>query len=574
MVWIVVSPWFADTSTFGFHDWDTSTAFRYLVPLSLLRYGEFPSFNPYHCGGYPLWGYVEGATNLVSPWFPVYALTPVNVAIRLEAAGMGLLGAFGAFAVAGRFTRSFGARLLVAALWAVNGRWGLQTAAGHTWHLAYAWLPWCLFFYERARQEDARLREYVGAGVCFAMLVYAGGIYPLPHTVLALMLYACALAVGERRLRPLTCLALCGAIAIGLAAPKLLPLLETFSVDPRVIVSRERFDLGPLLTALTHPDQPFYARPAAVRPYGWHEWGMYISWYGVALLLMGLAVRGIRERALKVVGVVLGVLGLGAFHEYAPWTLLHDAPVFRSQHVPSRFLYPAVLFLALCMASGLGRLIHKRRRKMPWLDLSVAVLAALLAVDIAKVAQQPMKNAMWMEAPKGISHDRPFSHRTHAPINYVRRDWAAPMLLSMAGNIGVIDCYGVPRSRDVGALASDDDRYRGLAYLVPDQGTAVVREWSPSRALIDVDGAADGAMLVYNMNHWQGWSSDAGEVVSYQHAVAVKLDKQSGPVELAYVPPGLYRGIALFTLTVLGLVVVWRRTRQPSLQRPKAAHVA
>ena len=34
----------------------------------------------------------------------------------------------------------------------------------------------------------------VGAGICFAMLVYSGGIYPLPHTILLVSGYAAVLA--------------------------------------------------------------------------------------------------------------------------------------------------------------------------------------------------------------------------------------------------------------------------------------------------------------------------------------------------------------------------------------------
>ncbi len=157
MVGIVTAPWFEDTSTYGFHDWDVVTSFRYLVKVSLLEHGEFPGWNPYACGGYPLWGYVEGGTNLISPWLPAYLTLPLSLAIRIETVGMALLGAFGAYALASRFTSSHGARLLVAALLAVNGRWGLQIASGHTWHLAYAWMPWCCFFYERARSAKRQL---------------------------------------------------------------------------------------------------------------------------------------------------------------------------------------------------------------------------------------------------------------------------------------------------------------------------------------------------------------------------------------------------------------------------------
>src|SRR5262249_39073107 len=159
-----------------------------------------------------------------------------------------------------RFTSSQAARALVAVLWAVNGRWALQAAAGHTWHLAYAWMPWCLYFFERARGPERRFRDLLGGVVCIAMLVYSGGIYPLPHTVLLLGVYAALLAVVERSARPLLTLAAFGVLGIALAAPKLFPLLDGFGKAPRLVESTEVLDPGAFLTLLTSRDQGFGSR--------------------------------------------------------------------------------------------------------------------------------------------------------------------------------------------------------------------------------------------------------------------------------------------------------------------------
>jgi len=507
----VMAPWFEDVTTYGFHDWDVVTSFRYLTKTSLLKHGQLPWWNAYACGGYPSWGYVEGATNLVSPWLPAYLLLPLPLALRVEVAGMALLGAFGAYALGSCFTRSQAARLLVAALWAVNGRWGLQTASGHAWHLAYALLPWCFFFFERARGADGKLRDLALLGGAFAWLVYAGGIYPLPHTVLALGCYAALLALQRRDLQPLGILALGGLIGVGLAAPKLLPMLDTFAADPRLIESKERLDLGALVTLLTHPQQPFRSRPAPVRPYGWHEWGMYISWAGLGILAVGVAlVGGRRERVLKVVGLLFAVLGLGAFHAQAPWSLLHQhLPVFRSQHVPSRFLYPAVLLLALVAAAGLGRLVERRRR-LPWLDAALAALVCLLAVDVARVAQQPMRDAMWM-VPPDIPPDGSFHFEEQPPYHYRKRDWAGPMLLSMMANTGVLNCYGVPRKegQKPAAIARGAPGYRGEVY-VEGGGEAEILHWSPSQVQVQVHGAQPAEGL-------RGRVPDVGELFFEEH---------------------------------------------------------
>jgi hypothetical protein len=562
LVAIVVGPWFKDLGTFGFHDWDVQTAHRYLVRMSILEHGELPWWNPFACGGFPAWGYVEGDTILVSPLLPVYLALPMSLAIRVEVVAMALLGAAGAYAAASRLAESPAARVLVVVLWAVNGRWALQTAAGHTWHLAYAWLPWCFYFFERARAPERRAVDVAGLAGCLAMLVYAGGIYPLPHTVLVLGLYAAFVALGERRLAPLVTLGLGGLLALGLAAPKLLPLLDGFAKAPRLIDSKETMDLGAFFTMLTSRQQGFGARPARVPAYGWHEWGIYIGAPGVVILAAGLVfVRGVRETALKLVGAILVLLGFGAFHPYAPWTLLHaHAPVFRSQHVPSRFLYPAVFVLSLVAAAGLGRWLRRQGIRRPWLELAAGAAVLAVGVDVALVARKPMMSAMWMVPPDDIPKDTPFRFAQEPPFHYKRRDWAGPMYLAMLGNTGVINCYGTPPFDRKGAVPVTSRRYRGEVWL-DGSGEARIVSWSPNRAEVEVQGAEPGALLVYNMNFDEGWRASTGPVIPVRNAVATRLPAGATRVVFRYAPPYLGVGIAAFAASVAALVALRRRER-------------
>jgi hypothetical protein len=579
MIFLVMAPWFKSFSTFGFHDWDAQTAHRYLALISMVRYHEFPGWNPFACGGFPAWGYVEADTIVVSPFLPFYLVLPLSAALRVEVLGMAVISATGAWAAASRFSSSHAARALCAVLWAVNGRWALQAAAGHTWHLAYAWMPWCLFFFERARMGRLstsggppgqprlspgapRVWDLAGGGLSLAMLVYSGGIYPLPHTVLFLGLYASLLVVVERSVRPLLTLAVLGALGVALSAPKLLPLLDGFGKAPRLIESTEMLDPGALVSLLTSRDQGFGSRPARVSPYGWHEWGMYISTAGALTLLAGVIfVQGRREAVLKAVGVVFFVLGFGAFHPDAPWTWLHQhAPVFRSQHVPSRFLYTAVLVFALVAAAGIGRVVVRRGRSLPWLDAAAALLVCFLAVDIGKVAQLPMSAAMWMVPPDRIPSDGPFHFEQEPPFQYKRRDWAGPMYLAMLGNTGVINCYGAPPFDRKGARPVGAPDYHGEVWLTG-KGTARIAAWSPNHVVVDVDGAEAGSFLVYNMNYDEGWRSDGGPVVPRNNAVATPLAGGSARVTLRYRPPYLGLGVASAALAVAFLVWLRRRER-------------
>jgi hypothetical protein len=572
VVVLVTSPWLGDVTKSGVLDWDVETAHRYLVTLSLRRYGEMPFWNPFACGGFPAWGYIEGAPTLVSPWLLPYLALPIMAAVRLEVIGMGLLGAVGAYAMAGQLTRSAPARALVVALWAVNGRWALQAAAGHTWHLAYALMPWCFYFFERARADRGRFAPLFGLAVMFAMLVYGGGIYPLPHTVLALGLYALTLVVLERSPSPLAPLVISGGLAFGLAAPKLWPMLVTFARSPRLVDSTEWLDVHAFLTLLTSRDQGMTSSPVHL-PYGWHENGMYISVVGVVVLVVACAcVWGRRESALKLVGLVFVALGFGAFGRMAPWSLLHaHAPFFGSQHVPTRFLYPAVLLLSVVAASGLGRVLER----WPRLEIVAAVVVLGLAVDVARVARVPMTQTMKL-APAAIDAD-PVFHFDETAHNAVHdRRLQASGYLAMRSNRGVIACYGVPTLAAIGARSVTDPRYRGEAYVETMNAgdtpvAARIVEWSPNHAVVTLDAAAPGSFVVYNMNFDQGWRSDAGPVVSRDDKVAVRMDEPRARVTFTYRPPYFTAGLLVCILTLAASAAVFWRERARRSSPPARA---
>jgi hypothetical protein len=555
---VVVWPWLEDLSTFGFHDWDVQTSHRYLAVEAIARYGELPAWNPYACGGFPAWGYVESGTIVVSPWLPLYLFGDIRTALRVEVLGMALIGAWGTYLAAARFTESRGARALVVALFAVNGRWALQIAAGHTWHLAYALMPWALWAFERARASTGSLRDHVALAAVFAMLVYAGGIYPLPHTVLLLGLWALAAAWVDRSTRPLVTLAASGVLGVAFAAPKLLPMLATFSRAPRLIESTETLSPAAFWTLLTSREQAFYDRPAEVDPYGWHEWGMYVSLPGALLLGASVFVMGRRENALKLIGILFVVLGFGAFHPSAPWSILHaHAPVFKSQHVPMRFLYPAVLVLGIVAAAGVGHLVERAQKRFSWADGAIALCAFALALDIASVAKKPMKDAMWMVAPDGIVRAEAFTFVKKPPYHYVRRDWAGPMYLAMLANTGVLDCYGTPPFDERGALSKKDRRYKGEATIQAGAGEAKVVRWTPSSATIALTSVNEEARLVYNMNFDPGWRAEVdgvpAPVTAVGHRISVAVPAGAREVLLRYVPPHFYLGLGIAALALAAL---------------------
>ncbi|MBV9950251.1 MAG: hypothetical protein JOZ69_25645 [Myxococcales bacterium] len=579
--------------TIGAHDWDQMEAHRYLVTKTILRFHQFPFWNPYACGGHPNWGGFESGTTVISPWLPFYLTMTLAHAMRVEVWGTALLSAIGAWLFAGRFARSPAARALVVVVFAVNGRWTLQISTGHTWHLAYGLTPWALDFFDRALSASSSRgsplsRDLVLCAATLALMVYTGGIYPFPHTVVAIALYAVFLAAFHRSPRPLLLLGVLGVITFGLAAPKLLPVIEVMQRWPRIVDSTESVDIAGLIGILTSRDQDVGSRPAEVNArWGWHEFGMYVGlWVLLALLVGAIFGRGGRESPLKWIGLLFFVLGLGAFDPHAPWTLLHEWPVFKSQHVPSRWMYPGLLCLLAVTASLADAWLGRSGRLRPWLEIVALGAVGWVAYDVGNVARQPVRHAFGTPMPANPDSVEPFHTEIHLPpaLAYTS-DITSLSLSAEVANIGTIDCSTFPglnmyvrdangRAAGMGAHGTGDPAYRGEAYVSDGVGSATITRWTPNEVTVSVHGAQAGEHVVLNQNWDPGWSANGAAALNLGDQVGAPLHAADAEVVFRYRPRTFWPGVLVFVLTVAGLVWVRRRHASGDLPSESATPAA
>jgi hypothetical protein len=586
MIGFVVGPAFRDMKALGSHDWDQMESHRYLVQKTIRQYGQFPFWNPYGCGGTPSWAGLESGSTIVSPWFPFYLFASLPVALKVELAGTALISAIGTWLFAGRFTKSAALRAFCCVVFVVNGRWALQAAVGHTWHLYYAWTPWVFYFFDRATGlgdrsggSPPRWRDVVLCSASIAMIAYNGGIYPLPQTILALGVWSIALAAFHRSFAPVV-LAMCaGVVSFGLAAPKLIPTVDMLRRFPRLIDSTETLDLHTFVVTLTARNQTLTSGPANVYPYGWHEWGIYIGWVSfVALLAGAVFARGPRETPLKWVGLLLVVLGFGAFHEHAPWTVLHHLPIFKSQHVPSRWLYPALLLLAVVFVSMFDRLLRGWRRARPLAELALLVLVGWLAQDVARVASIPFAQAFDSHMPKTVVETRAFRTETHVlPENYYSgSSYGPPSLTSEMANIDTIECMLFPGlsvfakdSRGVivglGATGKGDPAYRGEAYLANGKGKATLASFTPNVMTVRVENATPGDLAVLNQNWDDGWRANGKPAVAFHDSAATVIDSPTETIVFSYRPRSWWLSLGVFATTIGAIAAAYARRRRPGL---------
>ncbi|RYZ01360.1 MAG: hypothetical protein EOO73_35805 [Myxococcales bacterium] len=573
---LVVRPTFSRLDLYGVHDWDEFTAHRFFTVKALRELGQPPWWMPYACGGFSEWGSVTGASNLVSPFLPAYLLLELRQALRVELVGSLLLSAAGTWLFAGELTRSAAARTFACLLFVANGRFALQAATGHLWHLEYCYTPWVFFAFERmlAQRRVATGPLLLGSSA-FAAMVYACGIYPLPHTAVLLAVYASTRAVLERRAAPLLALLALALVSVGLSAPKLFAMIVEFGERPRLVASTESIGLGTLWQALVARGQSPSARPAPTPQWGWHEYGMYIGWAPALLVALGVLWWGTRrESALKLTGAVGLLLGLGAFHELAPWTLLHQVSLFRSHHVPTRWLYPALLCWAVAAAASLGRALEKLPKPRA---VEVALLAAclLMAVDVGSEASAPMQRAFLLPL-REPAPAASFYQLARVPrrLQYERRDYAPEALPAVMAGTGVLECtlhmslnIWSPRGEDgrpaaMGARGRGTTGYRGEAYTASGAGMASIESFTPNEVVVAVRGARPGDRLVLNQNFDAGWRADGRETAPYRGAISAEVVAPEGRVTFRFRPRGLSEGIVALGLTLLAVAAhAWRRRR-------------
>ena len=585
---LVVAPLFDRWDGLGGHDWDPMEAARYLSIKTIKRYHQFPFWNPYSCGGHTWWGGLENGVNLVSPFFPAYMIWPLSVAMRIELAGTALIGAIGTWVLVGRFTKSSGLRLLLAAAFALNTRWTIQASVGHTWHLYYAWIPWALFFLDRAlalRAGDSRehtLRDTALFGAMLAMMVYNGAIYPLPQAILVAAIYAIACAAQTRSWRPIGVTVAGGLFAFAFSAPRLLPIVDMLRRYPRLVDSNETMDIaafiGIFTAKSTEPHPP-------VGPWGWHEYADYVGWIPFGLMMIApFVARRARERALVVAGVASIVLAFGRFHHYSPWGILHDnVPIFESQHVPSRWLYPVSLLLLLAVFGPIERWLAKQKRRI-LLEIALIFVGAYVALDVCLESQRPLVGALQRPQPRVEESLGPFHQEKTAPpaLRYVESDWAPPSYPSMVANIGVLECSTFPGLHSyyrnhtdgsipgLGAKGKGEPGYRSETYFATGAGYASIVSWTPNAVVVHYSNAKPGDVLVMNQNWDPGWSADGHAAIDWASTVAARVDASDGELTFRYRSRFFVLGLIITLATLAGLLVVRGKKDRAMVPAPDA----
>lgn len=545
----LLAPIFADAGALGGWDQNYYHAFDETARRSLLEFGEFPLWNPFHCGGRTLVGHV-GNLHL-HPLFWLLAL-PLGTAIayKLYLLLHILLGMWGMML----YLRDKGAlptgQLLGALTWGACGYFSWHFAGGHVSYYGLTLIPWVLICLDRGRRFP---RYGLWAGLLLASSFLLAGAYAFPFLVLLVGVHSVYWAIAERSARPMLTAMLAALTSVGITAIKFLPVLS-FTLDhPRpsaLLDSVMPNEISTMLLSQSHNHGRW-----GEHAFTWPEYGAFIGIVAYVLGLVGAFWQGMRHRHELLMLLFFVALVCGNLHPACAYPLLRKLPVYSDLRVPSRY----IIFVAfyLCTFAALQWSVLETRlgdwlaaRESPrWvlrapllLGFGLALFGGYEVASFGRVEFGRTYNVQPVAA-----RQQPY-HLEDVP-NGPRDAYLGPW-----HNIGIVNCYeeaANPRS----ALLRRGKNAAQVLLAAPARGQAARTRWTPNSIRIEVTLERGGPVLI-NQNYDKHWHASQGEVFDYRGLLALRLPPGRYDVTLRYRPRPWLIGVALSLSSLLALISI------------------
>jgi hypothetical protein len=522
-------------------DWDMLLGLKWVSYETIVKFHQFPLWDPYRCGGLPQLGNPQ--SQIISPFFPLTLLYGPFLGTHLQII-MSLAVAWSGCYLLARVIgiRPLGA-LAAATVFPASSWFYLKLGVGHVYGLEATYAPWG-YAAAWVASERRAFRYAALAGAVFALMFLGSGPDAAIYSGVGLGVLLLALAIVRKSWWPLWILVVLGIFAVGFAAIKLAPTYVLLLAHPRHVSGElEVNDVRLLLIMLFSQDQSLFR--GLSNGWGFWECGAYIGIFAIPAMLGLLEAR--RAAPWIIAGAILLLLARGDAHPLALWPIVAKLPMLDSVRLPSRFLMPFTLVVGMLAGYGIDWLAERWTNWGALAGLAVTIVATVNCLlvgppDLVGALQEPAPPA----APATVFHQI-----SHGPRNN-------SMLIPAMENTGVVDCYDYTQW-NTNVKASDRAGYRGEAYLLG-PGSVGLERWTPNALTYSVSVPADSEIVV-NQNYDRWWHVVAGRgaVVNEDGLIGVRMPPGTQTVTIAYRDYGALVGAIVTLATIAAAIVLWRR---------------
>ncbi|MCA9522223.1 MAG: hypothetical protein KC609_14685 [Myxococcales bacterium] len=544
-LWLAIAiaflfPIFSDWQSMGGWDQTYFHAFDETARRTVLDYGQFPAWNPYHCGGRTLIGHV--ASTHMHPLFWLVALplgTGLGFKIYL------LLHIFLGVAGMHLYMRERGAEdlgaLVAATAFGACGYFSWHFAGGHVSYYGLTLTPLILLFLERGRHK-ARYGVWVGLLLAWTFLL--GGAYAYPFQVLLVGAHVIYYSVADRSPTAFYTAAIAGLVSLGVSAVKVLPVLEftlKHSRPSQLLESIAPWELfEPLLSRRSH-----FGRWGN-HPFTWPEYGSYIGYLPLLLAMIAAARQTTQRRYYVGMAIFFLLLVLGNHGPYSPYALLRKLPVYKDLRVPSRYLIFVVFYLAALAGfavSAWRRELTSRFAAHQWRYYLPHATALLVILELCSFGQHEFRRTYNIK-PVPLALGESFDQ------------WVVgrPEVESYLGpyrNVGIVNCY------EEGANPRSPHLRRGKVpqVFLERVGDGKIDEIrvTPNQITFRATLERESVVLI-NENVDSGWRIGDQKAFDVRGLIAFRLPAGERRYRAVYRPRSMVIGICLTSTFMLGIV--------------------
>jgi hypothetical protein len=535
-------------------DWDHDLAYSWAPYDAIRNFHQFPLWNPYKCGGLPLFANPE--SRIATPFTLLHLLAGPIAGLYLDIPMHFALAWAGGYLLARALKMSRLAACGAATVFPASSWYALHMTAGHSTFLAMTFMPWVLAFCLLAGDRH-RLSLAACAAAAFALSFLDGYPYEIVFELLLIAVVLPGYAIRGRSLWPMWALGVTVVLGAGLMAVKLVPVSYFMATHPRLIVTGDPLfdqnDYQLLRTVLFSRNQD-HSLFSTNDNWGYWEFGGYIGLFGLPAILGAFC--GAESLIWILTGAWLLLVWRGSPSPFWPWPLLHYLPVLSQTRVPSRAIVPFTLVVGVLAGFGFDWVGHRVQQY----GRAIAASVMLIATIDCLVVGTPN---YWYVVGNPESEIEPLASGFHQIFRTVPKHE-----LSYARNgEGAKHCNEITRW-PTRVLGYDQRGYKGEQYLTG-QGSVELARWTPNALEYEVD-APEATVLVVNQNYDPYWriaegtgqvfelDGDVGRTIPVPGLLAVRVPAGHHVVSLVYRSTPVIVGAIVSLLSVLAGLILWR----------------
>ncbi len=503
-------PWiFYSSSICIGDDWSSCYNFYEAVRKSIVEYGQFPFWHPWHLGGSPLFA---------RPQIGVFAIETVCSCLFGTIRGINLatfiyafIGMTGMWYLSGDIVKRYPVRCWMAILFGLQGTLPIHLLGGHVIMSTAMWMPW-LFFAGFRLHRSYKWGLFMGL---IGGLMYLENIHYLSaiNSTVAGVIVAVELIKHRKELSFYYNIAAGGLLFIFLAAYRTIVTWELFSEFPRNATDGASISLWTFIKALVYPGQYYDNMGWVIQDlWHWHEIGCYLGI--IALLMFLLSFR--KQLKWYHWGFIISLpLALDSKHIYLPGYWVSQLPIYKSLLVITRWRFVTTL----CIITGAGVGMEYIWSKLP--EKRKFIIPVLILISVSGLIYNLY--FLWFKMDRTTEQQAlstvPYQSKTIINSN----NWKLNRYAACAKGVGMVSTYDPLLDWSKGALRTvrltvENPKYPGEIFTLPPKPLEV--DWSPNRISLN---PPTGCKLFINQNPSRYWRVNGKKLFPNGH----EFDMQS-----------------------------------------------